>query len=63
MSRRSFKIFKTMSDFIKTRDQNQCRSHHQKMEKEGLDIKDIIINVSSKYDPRIYKQYFERYEP
>jgi len=27
------KNFRMMSDFMKTRNHNQCRSHHQKMEK------------------------------
>jgi hypothetical protein len=32
--RRTDKIFKEMAKFIKTRAADQCRSHHQKMEKK-----------------------------
>lgn len=31
--RREIKIFKLMSNFIKTRTSDQCRSHHQKVQK------------------------------
>ena len=32
--RRLDKIFKTMAEFVGTREAEQCRSHHQKMEKK-----------------------------
>lgn len=35
-----------MSDMIVTRNSNQCRSHHQKMEKYRNNIRDIINSVA-----------------
>jgi hypothetical protein len=35
-----------MADFVKTRSHNQCRSHHQKMEKQYNDLDTIITNVA-----------------
>ena len=32
--RRMDKVFKTMEKFVGTREAEQCRSHHQKMEKK-----------------------------
>lgn len=32
-SRRQWKVFKTLSEFVKTRNANQCRSHHHKMQR------------------------------
>lgn len=43
--RRMDKIFKTMELFIGTRQAEQCRSHHQKMEKKYLNFATIIINL------------------
>jgi len=43
--RRTDKIFKTMEIFIGTRQVEQCRSHHQKMEKKYLDFSTIISNL------------------
>jgi hypothetical protein len=45
-----------MSDMIITRNSNQCRSHHQKMEKYRTTIPDIIASVAEKYEPRVYKE-------
>jgi hypothetical protein len=39
------KIFKTMELFIGTRQAEQCRSHHQKMEKKYLNFTTIISNL------------------
>lgn len=36
------KIFKQMSQFIRTRTPDQCRSHHQKVQKLHQTIDDII---------------------
>jgi hypothetical protein len=36
------KIFKQMSMFVKTRTSDQCRSHHQKVQKLHKTIDDII---------------------
>ena len=36
------KIFKQMSQFIRTRTPDQCRSHHQKVQKLHHTIEDII---------------------
>lgn len=40
--RRERKIFKQMSQFVKTRTPDQCRSHHQKVQKLHKNIDDII---------------------
>jgi hypothetical protein len=39
------KIFKTMADFLGTRAADQCRSHHQKMEKKYKNFYNIIYNL------------------
>ena len=41
--RRLDKIFKTMSTFIGTREAEQCRSHHQKMEKKYNSFANILL--------------------
>jgi hypothetical protein len=43
--RRMDKIFKTMEIFIGTRQAEQCRSHHQKMEKKYINFISIISNL------------------
>lgn len=43
--RRMDKIFKTMETFIGTRQAEQCRSHHQKMEKKYHNFITIIANL------------------
>lgn len=40
-----------MADVILTRNANQCRSHHQKMEKYRHTIAEIVSSVSSTYGP------------
>lgn len=37
--RREWKVFKALSEFMKTRNPNQCRSHHHKMQKDFPNIK------------------------
>ena len=39
------KIFKTMADFVGSRAADQCRSHHQKMEKKYKTFYNIIYNL------------------
>lgn len=39
------KIFKTMADFLGSRAADQCRSHHQKMEKKYKTFYNIIYNL------------------
>ena len=41
--RRLDKIFKTMAIFIGTREAEQCRSHHQKMEKKYNTFANMIL--------------------
>ena len=41
--RRLDKIFKTMALFIGSREAEQCRSHHQKMEKKYHSFANIIF--------------------
>ena len=43
--RRLDKIFKSMAIFIGTREAEQCRSHHQKMEKKYSTFYKIIENL------------------
>lgn len=43
--RRMDKIFKTMEIFVGTRQAEQCRSHHQKMEKKYYNFATIIANL------------------
>ena len=43
--RRMDKIFKSMADFIGTRAADQCRSHHQKMEKKFRTFYSIVYNL------------------
>lgn len=50
-----------MSDMIITRNPNQCRSHHQKMEKYRNTIKDIISSVAERYEPRLYQEQSQKY--
>ena len=50
-----------MSDMIVTRNPNQCRSHHQKMERYGNGISEIIAVVAEKYEPRVFRDIEEKY--
>jgi len=43
--RRTDKIFKTMELFIGTRQAEQCRSHHQKMEKKYHSFYQILVKL------------------
>lgn len=43
-----------MAIYIKTRNPYQCRSHHQKMEKEKFKVDSILVTTASKYHPRVY---------
>ena len=47
--RRMDKIFKTMATFVGTREAEQCRSHHQKMEKKYHSIARILINLRKQH--------------
>ena len=42
--RRTDKIFKTMEIFVGTRQAEQCRSHHQKMEKKYINFTNILVH-------------------
>jgi hypothetical protein len=43
-SRRKNFVFRTMAELILTRDYEQCRSHHQKMEKKFGSTQEILLN-------------------
>lgn len=43
--RRMDKIFKTMAVFVGTREAEQCRSHHQKMEKKYHSFSKILLSL------------------
>ena len=49
IKKKSIKIYDMMADMIITRNSNQCRSHHQKMEKYRNSIPEIINSVAEKY--------------
>ena len=43
------KIFKTMAFFVGSREAEQCRSHHQKMEKKYNTICKTLINLRKQH--------------
>jgi hypothetical protein len=43
--RRTDRIFKSMANFVETREAEQCRSHHQKMEKKYKYFSKIIMSL------------------
>ena len=47
--RRLDKIFKTMAMFIGTREAEQCRSHHQKMETKFRDFSKILLHLRQEH--------------
>ena len=47
--RRTDKIFKAMASFIKSREAEQCRSHHQKMEKKYHSFYQILLKLRVKF--------------
>lgn len=47
--RRMDKIFKSMALFVATREAEQCRSHHQKMEKKFYTFAEIIKNLRTQH--------------
>jgi len=52
--RRMDKIFKTMATFVGTREAEQCRSHHQKMEKKYHSIAKILLSLRRQhYDSEV----------
>ena len=54
-SRRQWKVFKTLAQFIKTRNPNQCRSHHHKMRKGFPTISQTLYSLRIKI-PQIEKK-------
>ena len=54
------KIFKSMADFIGSREAEQCRSHHQKMEKKFKSFYKILKNLRYEFyslpDPEYVKR-------
>lgn len=50
-----------MSVFLGTRSPDQCRSHHQKMEKNYSDCHEIINHYRSGIDPQLYLAYYNYY--
>ena len=46
LKKKNLRIYDMMSDMIITRNSNQCRSHHQKMEKFRETIPAIIASVA-----------------
>ena len=47
--RRHDKIFRIMAEFIGTREADQCRSHHQKIEKKYHSFEDIITHLRLRF--------------
>lgn len=52
--RKEKKIFKQMSEFVRTRVPDQCRSHHQKMLKFHFSIENLLKSHFRK--EQIYEQ-------
>jgi hypothetical protein len=50
------RVYDMMSDMIVTRNSNQCRSHHQKMEKYRTTVPEIVASVAEKYEPSVYRE-------
>ena len=46
------KIFKTMALFVGTREAEQCRSHHQKMEKKHHSFSKILLSLRNQHYQR-----------
>ena len=46
-----------MSEFIKTRNPLQCRSHHQKLTLKYHYVNRIINNYKTHYDLDLYRHY------
>ena len=46
---KTWKIFSLMAEFIKTRNSNQCRSHHKRLQRNHQTIADLINEEKSKY--------------
>lgn len=61
VKKKSVRIYDMMADMIITRTSNQCRSHHQKMEKYRSTIADIIASVAGKYEPSVYREMEQKY--
>ena len=49
-SKRQLKVNKKMSEFIKTKNSTQCRSHHQKMMQHYGNIEGIILGLTNELD-------------
>ena len=56
--RRSTKVFKVMACTVRTRGPDQCRSHHQKMQKKYDSIDNIIFNCRKSL-PKLKKRQME----
>ena len=46
--RREWKVFKNLAEFVKTRNPNQCRSHHHKMQKDFRTVEDTLDYLKEK---------------
>ena len=53
--RRECKVFKTLSEFVKTRNPNQCRSHHHKMQKDFKTVDETLAYLQLRV-PEIEKK-------
>jgi hypothetical protein len=49
---KNWNIFKGMSRFVKTRNPQQCRSHHLKLIKELREISKFILMINDRF-PRL----------
>ena len=54
------KIFKTMADFIGSREAEQCRSHHQKMEKKFKTFYKILKSLRLQFYSLADADYVKR---
>lgn len=51
-TRRAFKVFKVLADYLGTKTQAQCKSHHQKMIKQYSTIDTIIQKVITRAEKK-----------
>lgn len=61
--RRSDKVFRSMSHFIGTRAADQCRSHHQKMEKKYKTFENIVQAHKTDLEELAQKETLKPNEP
>jgi hypothetical protein len=54
--RKSLKVFKQMSKFIKSRNSSQCRTHHQNLINKTKTVENALSGFIDSY-PEFYEKY------